>query len=126
MYSENVTDDNYLRGVQESDANGQLSFTTIFPGAYAGRWPHMHFEVYSSLANATAAGRIVVTSPLALPEEACAQAYATPGYEQSTQNLARTSLTSDMVFGDDGGIHQLATMSGSVSSGYTASLTVAV
>lgn len=52
--------------------------------------------------------------------------YASSGYEQSVQNLARTSLTSDMVFGDDGGVHQLATMSGSVSSGYAASLTVGV
>lgn len=51
---------------------------------------------------------------------------ATAGYEQSLQSLARTSLTSDMVFGDDGGIHQLASMGGSVSSGYTAALTVAV
>ena len=82
--------------------------------------------MYSSLANATAAGRIVATSQLALPEEACATVYATAGYEQSLQNLARTSLTSDMVFGDDGGIHQLASMGGSVSSGYTAALTVAV
>lgn len=126
MYSQNVSNENYLRGVQESDADGHVTFTTVFPGAYDGRWPHMHFEVYSSLANATAAGRIVATSQLALPEEACAKVYATSGYEQSVQNLARSSLTSDMVFGDDGGIHQLATMSGSVSSGYTASLTVAV
>ncbi|HEX8094257.1 hypothetical protein [Jatrophihabitans sp.] len=63
---------------------------------------------------------------LALPEEACAKVYATTGYQQSVQNLARTSLTSDNVFGNDGGTHQLATMSGSVSRGYTASLTVAV
>jgi protocatechuate 3,4-dioxygenase beta subunit len=125
MYSQNVSNENYLRGVQESDANGQLTFKTIFPGAYDGRWPHMHFEVYSSLANATAAGKILATSQLALPEEACAQVYATEGYERSAQNLARSSLTSDMVFSDDGGVHQLATMSGS-ASGYTASLTVAV
>ena len=109
-----------------TNANGQVTFTTIFPGAYSGRWPHMHFEVYSGLANATAAGRIVATSQLALPEEACAKVYATAGYEQSLQNMARTSLTSDMVFGNDGGIHQLATMSGSLSGGYTAALTVAV
>ncbi|HEX8305657.1 MAG TPA: hypothetical protein VF612_12325 [Jatrophihabitans sp.] len=75
---------------------------------------------------ATAPGKIVATSQLALPEEACAAVYATPGYEQSVQNLARIALTSDMVFGNDGGIHQLATMSGSASGGYTASLTVAV
>ncbi|HEY0167878.1 MAG TPA: intradiol ring-cleavage dioxygenase [Jatrophihabitans sp.] len=126
MYSQNISGENYLRGVQASDADGQVTFTTIFPGAYDGRWPHMHFEVYSSLANATAAGKIVATSQLALPEEACAKVYATSGYEQSVANLTRTSLTSDNVFGEDGGIHQLATMSGSVSSGYTASLTIGV
>jgi protocatechuate 3,4-dioxygenase beta subunit len=126
MYSQNISNENYLRGVQASDGSGQVTFTTIFPAAYDGRWPHIHFEVYSSLANATASGKIIATSQLALPEEACAKVYATPGYEQSVQNLARTSLTSDMVFGNDGGIHQLPTMSGSASSGYTASLTVAV
>ncbi|HST48376.1 intradiol ring-cleavage dioxygenase [Jatrophihabitans sp.] len=126
LYGQNVSGENYLRGVQESDADGQVTFTTIFPAAYSGRWPHIHFEVYSSLANATAAGKIVATSQLALPAEACAKVYATSGYSQSVANLARTSLTSDMVFGDDGGIHQLASMSGSVSAGYTAALTVGV
>ncbi len=45
MYSEAVVDENYLRGVQEADADGNVEFTTIFPAAYSGRWPHMHFEV---------------------------------------------------------------------------------
>ena len=53
MYSEGVTDENYLRGVQETDADGRVTFTTIFPACYAGRWPHMHFEVYQSLDAAT-------------------------------------------------------------------------
>jgi hypothetical protein len=75
---------------------------------------------------ATSNGPIVKTSQIALPKETCEAVYATSGYEQSVTNLARTSLSSDMVFGDDGGIHQLASMSGSVSSGYTATLTVAV
>jgi len=30
------------------------------------------------------------------------------------------------VFGNDGGVHQLATMSGSTSGGYTAQLTIGV
>jgi hypothetical protein len=49
---------------------------------------------------------------------------STTGYEQSVSNLSRVSLTRDMVFGDDGGVSQLATMTGSVSGGYTAALTV--
>ncbi len=52
--------------------------------------------------------------------------YATSGYEQSVANLARTSLISDMVFGDDGGIHQIAEHAGRVTRGYTAALTIAV
>ena len=42
------------------------------------------------------------------------------------QNLSRVSLATDMVFGDDGGVHQLATMSGYVSKGYTAALTIGI
>ena len=52
--------------------------------------------------------------------------YATDGYEASVSNLARTSLTTDMVFSDDGAVHQLPTMSGSVDSGLAAQLTVGV
>ena len=40
MYSEAVADENYLRGVQETDAEGRVEFRTIFPAAYSGRWPH--------------------------------------------------------------------------------------
>ncbi len=52
MYG-SATDANYLRGVQEVDANGVVSFTSIFPACYSGRWPHVHFEVYPSVADAT-------------------------------------------------------------------------
>lgn len=126
LYDTEITDENYLRGVQAADANGKVTFTTIFPAAYSGRWPHIHFEVYASLSEATAAGKISATSQLALPEEACKAVYATSGYDGSTQNLSRTSLQSDNVFGDDGGVHQLASMSGSVQEGYAARLTVGV
>jgi hypothetical protein len=56
----------------------------------------------------------------------CAEVYGTTGYEQSVTNLSRSSLASDNVFGDDGGVEQLAAMSGDVDSGLTASLTVPV
>ena len=123
MSSEGVTGENYLRGVQEADGDGRLAFTTIFPGAYAGRWPHMHFEVYPDLTEATSAGTPRVTSQIALPEDTCEQVYATDGYDQSVTNMARTSLASDNVFGD-GADDQLATVSGSVDGGLVAALTV--
>lgn len=118
--------ENYLRGVQETDSSGTVEFTSIYPAAYDGRWPHIHFEVYASLADATSSGPIVKTSQIALPKEACDAVYGTTGYEASVANLARTSLTRDMVFGDDGGIHQIASMGGDVAGGYTAALTIGV
>ena len=126
LYSDGVENENYLRGVQELDASGTATFTSIFPAAYPGRWPHAHFEVYSDVANAVSSGPIVKTSQLALPKEACDAVYATAGYEQSVRNMSQTTLAQDMVFGDDGGIHQIASMSGSAASGYTAALTIGV
>ncbi|MCW2632963.1 MAG: Protocatechuate dioxygenase [Pseudonocardia sp.] len=125
LYSQGVTGENYLRGVQEADSNGAVTFTSIFPAAYSGRWPHIHFEVYPSLASAAAQRGKITTSQLALPQDVCAAVYATDGYAGSVQNLARTSLASDMVF-RDGYQSQLAAVSGSVSSGVVASLAVPV
>jgi protocatechuate 3,4-dioxygenase beta subunit len=126
LYSNGLEDENYLRGVQEIGADGSVTFTTVFPGCYAGRWPHIHFEVYSDVATAVASGPIVKTSQIALPKEACEAVYATSGYDSSVRNLSQISLASDNVFGDDGGIHQIATMTGSASAGYTAALTIGV
>jgi protocatechuate 3,4-dioxygenase beta subunit len=125
MYSTAVVDENYLRGVQETDANGQLTFTTIFPGCYSGRWPHIHFEVYPSLSVASSGENKVATSQLALPEDACVETYATDGYEASVSNLGNITLDSDNVFGD-GAELQVASISGSASAGFTAKLTVTI
>jgi protocatechuate 3,4-dioxygenase beta subunit len=126
LYSDGLEDENYLRGVQQIGSDGTVRFTSIFPGCYSGRWPHIHFEVYADLATAIASGPIVKTSQIALPKEAAEAVYATEGYATSVRNLAQTSLARDNVFGDDGGIHQLATMTGSATSGYTAALTIGV
>jgi protocatechuate 3,4-dioxygenase beta subunit len=126
LYSAGATNQNYLRGVQETDAAGMVTFKTIFPGCYDGRWPHMHFEVYPSLAAAGDATKRIATSQLAMPKAACDQVYATPGYTASPANLAKVSLSTDGVFGDDSGIHELPTMTGSVAIGFTSALNVTV
>ena len=126
MYDSGLQNENYLRGVQEADANGQVTFKTIYPGAYNGRWPHIHFEVFESMNNATAAGQVLAVSQIALTEAACKEVYASAGYESSAQNFPRTTLKSDNVFGNDGGIYQLATITGSVAAGYAAGLNVTV
>jgi protocatechuate 3,4-dioxygenase beta subunit len=125
LYSQGATDENYLRGVAVTDANGDVTFTTIFPACYAGRWPHIHFEVYDSLDQATSAGTPVATSQIALPEHACALVYATDGYGQSVTNVSQVSLATDNVFAD-GWTTELGTVTGDVNSGMAISLAVPV
>ena len=126
LYSEGITEENYLRGVQVADEDGRVTFTSIFPACYTGRWPHIHFEVYSAEEEITEATNAIATSQVALPEDICQQVYATSGYEQSVTNLAEVSLEEDNVFGDDGGASQLATVTGDLESGLAVSLTVGV
>jgi protocatechuate 3,4-dioxygenase beta subunit len=125
LYSQGVTDQNYLRGVQSAGSDGKVTFTSIFPACYDGRWPHIHFEVYQDVDTATAAGSKLATSQVALPKDTCETVYAESGYEASVSNLARVSLDTDMVF-SDGWSKELATVTGSVADGYVVALTVPV
>ena len=125
LYSSGATNQNYLRGVQEADAAGKVTFTSTFPACYSGRWPHIHFEVYASLSAATNVANKIATSQIALPKSTCDQVYATTGYEASVTNLSQVSLATDNVF-SDGASLELASIAGDVSSGLTATLTVAV
>jgi protocatechuate 3,4-dioxygenase beta subunit len=126
MYSQGVTGEDYLRGVQATDANGKAVFKTIFPACYAGRWPHVHFEIYPSLAKATASGNKIHTTQLAIPEAVCKSVYSSAtGYSQSTRNLSQITLASDNVF-RDGTAQQMATVTGDATAGYKATLTVGV
>jgi len=126
MYSQGVEGENYLRGVQAAGDDGIIEFTSVFPACYDGRWPHIHFEVYPSLDLATSSGNKIATSQIALPEETCAAVYATSGYESSVSALSRVSLATDMVFADDGGVHEIGTVSGSIADGLTVELAVGV
>lgn len=125
MYDGDAKEENYLRGVQETDADVWVEFTSIFPGCYSGRWPHVHFEVYESLDAATDVSNKLRTSQLAFPQDVCEAVYATPGYESSVGNLAQITLDSDNVF-SDGYSLQMATVKGSVTDGYTATLNVPI
>jgi len=126
LYSQGAENENYLRGVQAAAADGIVTFTSVFPACYAGRWPHIHFEVYPSLDAAKRPGNKIATSQIALPEDICNQVYATSGYEQSVQTMQGVSLSSDNVFGDDGGIHELGAISGSIANGLSVDLAVPV
>lgn len=125
MYSAATVDEDYLRGVQAADADGKLSFTTVYPGCYLGRWPHTHFEVYPSLEQTTGAENVIHTSQMAFPEDVCASVYESAGYETSARNLPQISLASDNIF-SDGYESQMVEISGDEVNGYTAKITVGV
>ena len=125
LYSPGATTENYLRGVQAADANGVVTFTSIYPACYSGRWPHIHYEVYPSLSDATSGSNRLATSQLALTKDVSEAVYAGAGYPQSTQNLAQVSLATDMVF-RDGAELETPTITGSVAEGYTISMSAAI
>ena len=128
LYSSGVTGENYLRGIQVTDRHGRVTFTSVFPACYTGRWPHIHFEVYSSVEDATSGvGPIRKTSQIAFPEEVADEVYANAeGYEQSIPNMDRVTLATDMVFGDDLAAREMAAVTGDVTCGYTATLAITV
>ncbi|MGE0878434.1 MAG: intradiol ring-cleavage dioxygenase [Acidimicrobiia bacterium] len=125
MYSSGVTNENFLRGVQVTDANGAVTFTTIFPGCYDGRWPHMHFEVFPSVDKITSSRNKIATSQLALPEAMCKTVYATSGYSTSVTNLAKITLKTDNVF-SDGADRETPSVSGDVTNGVNLSITAPI
>ena len=125
MYSDGVTDATWLRGVQVVGDDGTVTFTTIVPGCYAGRWPHIHFEVFPDRDSITDAGNAVLTSQIALPKDVCEAVYSESAYAGSTENLAKITLDTDNVF-SDGYDQQLIALNGSVSAGYTGSLDVPI
>jgi protocatechuate 3,4-dioxygenase beta subunit len=98
----------YLRGLQTTDANGQASFVTIYPGWYQGRATHIHVEV-------TINGRSAKVTQIAFPEDITAAVYRTGVYAAGGQNP--TSNARDNVF-SDGVTNELITLSGDTTNGY--------
>lgn len=121
-------DVNYLRGLQPADAEGIVRFTTIVPGCYGGRAPHVHLEVFESLAAATGGGRELLVSQLALPTADAAQIYAArDDYGDSLANLARWPAEEDWLFASDSPAVRAAqtiALSGDPARGYRGTATI--
>lgn len=126
----NVPDQNWLRGVVVTDAQGRARAMTIVPGCYDGRWPHIHFEVYASPEAAASGATPLLTSQFAFPEAEVSKVYAADArYPQSQANLGHVTLSGDMVFGDNTEEQiaaQTLEMTGDPATGYAARVTVGV
>ena len=118
MQSANFTSVHFLRGRQTTDANGLVQFTTIFPGWYSGRAPHIHVHVYS------ASGTSLLVTQIAFPTNICDTVYTT-ATNYYTRGKQDTSNASDNIFSDSLA-SELATVTGSVSEGYVLSHIITV
>lgn len=117
MQSTNYTAVHFLRGRQTTDANGLVTFTTIYPGWYSGRATHIHVHIYN------ASGTSLLVTQIAFPEDISTVVYAQGVYASHGQ--ADTSNARDNVFGD-GVTTELSTVTGSASAGYVLTHTIVV
>lgn len=123
-------DRNYLRGAGITDAAGEVLFTSVFPGCYAGRWPHIHFEVFASAEKATSGAESLLVSQFALPGDVSKSIYQGSAiYAASVVNVQKLSIESDGIFRDNTPEQNAAMtmrVSGDAAAGLNASCTVGI
>ncbi len=75
----NQADEDFMRAYQITDGEGVVNFTTIIPGWYPGRTPHIHLKVrsFSESHNVTAE----FTSQVFFPEDLTKVVYAQDAYK---------------------------------------------
>jgi protocatechuate 3,4-dioxygenase beta subunit len=112
----NTVGQTFCRGIQLTDSAGKVTFKTVYPGWYAGRITHVHFQVYLN-------SGLVATSQLAFPNEATTAVYGSALYRARGQNNSVTSFAQDNVF-SDGTAGEMLSLSGDPSTGYTGTLAI--
>jgi len=123
MQPTNYQSYNFLRGRQITDSEGKVKFTSIFPGWYSGRATHIHVHIYN------ANGVSIKVTQIAFPEgtsSAVATVNSASSYGYTKGLTGYTYNAKDNVFSDDKEWLQIATVSGSLSAGYTISSNIKV
>ena len=108
----------YLRGIQTTDANGQVRFTTVYPGWYQGRATHIHVEV-------TRNGQSLKVTQIAFPDSVNADVYGSGVYasrgNESNDEHARHDLRRQHQLRDGiGGRQSIERVSATFTIGLTA------
>jgi protocatechuate 3,4-dioxygenase beta subunit len=107
----------FCRGRQIADANGMVEFTTIFPGWYPGRAPHIHLKAYL-------AERAAATSQLFFASDLAREIYATGIYAPHGQ--AETTNATDGVLAAAHGANGSWPKAARINNGLTASITLGI
>jgi protocatechuate 3,4-dioxygenase beta subunit len=102
------TGKHFLRGRQLTDANGKVSFVSVYPGWYPNRAPHIHIEVKDSSNNS------LLITQTAFPESVSKIVYASSQY----RGVFDTPNANDGVFGSDLNRSMVDNISGNVTDGY--------
>jgi len=115
----NLSNDKFLRGIQSTDGDGNASFTTIYPGWYYGRTPHIHFKVRSS---ETSNSAYEFTSQLFFEDGISEKVYKRAPY--NSRGIINMPNSSDYIY-RRGGQDMLLAVS-ETDRGYKASFNIAV
>ncbi len=109
----------WLRGFQLADANGQVQFTTIYPGWYQGRATHIHLEVF-------VAGILKKTTQITFPETISDAVHVTSLYAAHGTNTMRNSA--DGIFNNSSTdlANETIALTGSTAAGYSGSYTLGI
>jgi protocatechuate 3,4-dioxygenase beta subunit len=86
-----TNDDTYLRGKLTTDAQGQVTFQTIYPGWYTLRTPHIHLKIFEGETCNT-------TTQLYLPEDLNQELYKTADYARNAEQ--DTFNNTDLIIGN--------------------------
>ncbi len=100
----------FCRGIQSSDANGQVKFATIYPGWYTGRITHIHAQVYVN-------NTLKVTTQIAFPDNINTAVYKTSLYSAHGQNTSVARNSADGIFADSL-YAELAEVTANTNGGY--------
>ena len=131
-YSDEAREDTlgqtWLRGVQLTDSSGLARFTTIYPGFYSGRAPHIHVKVHVGGTHAGSkysGGHVSHNGQIFFPEAISTKVYRSTPYTHDANT--RTYRNSDRIYTSEHGASSVLRITGgSVSAGLRGTITMAV
>jgi protocatechuate 3,4-dioxygenase beta subunit len=115
--SQNTAGQLWLRGFQITDAHGQATFTSIYPGWYSGRLTHLHGKIFLN-------GVQKDTTNFFFPKAIETAVYNSPLYASRGQNSVTVAQDVELK-GDTTSYNELMmTVTGDVTNGYVASYVI--
>jgi protocatechuate 3,4-dioxygenase beta subunit len=115
-----TTGKKFLRGYQVSDEHGVAKFTTIYPGWYPQRTPHIHYKIRSP---SSAKAPYEFVGQMYFDEGTSDRIYTKPPY--AARGKRRVSNLTDRLYNSDGGRESMLTLK-PAKNGYTAGFDVAL